>query len=446
MYRFIFLFSFFLAASQASAFAQATDLDRARRIYDYFLAGQGDSIHAALRPDLQGQLPAAAFTGMLGQLEQQFGKLQAAGDWQASEAGGQPVVYRDLDFERGVLRFLVAFDADGTLNTIRLMPAPASPAASLPPGSATVLEREVSTGAPGFPLPGTLTLPRAAVEAGRDVPCVVMVHGSGPNDRDETVGPNKPFRDMAWGLAGQGIASLRYDKRTRVYAAACVPEGRPLDMDVETCDDAVAAVAFAREQPGVAADSIYVLGHSQGGMLAPRIAACAGESVAGVVIVAGPARPLEDILLEQAAYLATLAGSPEADRQLAAARRQVDNVKLLGTPAFCDTIPLPLGLPRSYWEYLHAYDPLAAASSLGCPVLVLQGERDYQVTMQDYGCWHAALAGNRRAQFKSYPALNHLLQEGKGKSTPQEYNEAHPVPAYVWQDIAGFIRGEDIRN
>ncbi len=446
MYRFIFFFSLFLATNPASASAQETDLDRARRIYDYFLAGQGDSIHAALRPDLREQLPAAAFAEMFGQLEQQFGKLQTAGDWQTAEAGGQPIVYRDLNFERGALRFLVAFDADGTLNTIRLVPVPASPTASLPPDSAAVVEREVATGAPGFSLPGTLTLPRAAVEAGRDVPCVVLVHGSGPNDRDETIGPNKPFRDLARGLAGQGIATLRYDKRTRVYAAASVPEGRSLDMDVETCDDAVAAVAFARQQPGVAADSIYVLGHSQGGLLAPRIAARAGEGVAGIVIVAGPARPLEDLLLEQTAYLASLADSPEADRQLAATRQQVDNVKLLGTPAFCDTIPLPLGLPRSYWEYLHDYDPLTAVAALDCPVLVLQGERDYQVTMQDYGRWLTALTGNRRAQLKSYPALNHLLQEGKGKSTPLEYNEAHPVPAYVWQDIAGFIRGKDIRD
>lgn len=82
---------------------------------------------------------------------------------------------------------------------------------------------------------------------------------------------------------------------------------------------------------------------------------------------------------------------------------------------------------------------------MSCPVLVLQGERDYQVTMQDYTLWLTGLLANRRAQLKSYPALNHLLQEGKGKSTPMEYNEARPVPAYVSEDIAGFLRGKDVR-
>ena len=88
---------------------------------------------------------------------------------------------------------------------------------------------------------------------------------------------------------------------------------------------------------------------------------------------------------------------------------------------------------------------LKEAARLTCPLLVLQGERDYQVTMQDYGMWLMALLPNRKAQLKSYPALNHLLQEGKGKSTPLEYNEARPVPAYVPEDVAGFIRGKDVR-
>ena len=85
------------------------------------------------------------------------------------------------------------------------------------------------------------------------------------------------------------------------------------------------------------------------------------------------------------------------------------------------------------------------AASLDCPLLVLQGERDYQVTMQDYGLWLMGLLTRPKAQLKSYPALNHLLQEGKGKSTPLEYNEARPVPSYVADDVAGFIRGRDVR-
>ena len=180
-------------------------------------------------------------------------------------------------------------------------------------------------------------------------------------------------------------------------------------------------------------------------MMAPRIAQRSPQ-VAGIIIVAGPARPFEDLLVEQSEYLASLTTPSEQTRaQLDELKRQVANVKRLDTPAFSDTIALPLGLPKGYWEFLLAYRPVEVAASLDCPLLVLQGERDYQVTMQDYGLWLMGLLTRPKAQLKSYPALNHLLQEGKGKSTPLEYNEARPVPSYVADDVAGFIRGRDVR-
>lgn len=351
----------------------------------------------------------------------------------------------DLTFERYRLRLLVGFDADGRLNTIRVVPAPEPAGAPAVAFDRTLMEeRDTVVVTDGYRLPATLTLPRLK-EEGRRVPCVVLVHGSGPNDRDETIGPNKPFRDLAWLLAYRGIATLRYDKRTKVYGADCVPQGRRLDMDVETVDDALSAVRLAAGLPQVAADSVFVLGHSQGGMMAPRIARRSPQ-VAGIIIVAGPARPFEDLLVEQSEYLASLTTPSEQTRaQLDELKRQVANVKSLGTPAFSDTIALPLGLPKGYWEFLRAYRPVEVAASLDCPLLVLHGERDYQVTMQDYGLWLMGLLTRPKAQLKSYPALNHLLQEGKGKSTPLEYNEACPVPSCVADDVAGFIRGRDVR-
>ena len=421
----------------ASLHAQQDHMARARHIYDLFVANEADSIHAALNDELKAQLSPAMFKDMLPQVERQFGKLQQAGSWQSDVVQGYLLYYRDLQFERYTLRFLLSFDDDGRLNTIRLMPAPA-PAAAAPQAydSAGVEERALTVGADGFRLPATLALPKG-LPAGK-VPCVVLVHGSGPNDRDETIGPNKPFRDLAWGLAARGIATLRYDKRTRVYGAACVPQGRVLDYDTEAVDDAVAVVAVACGLQEVDADSVFVLGHSLGGTLAPRIAGRA-PGLAGIIVLAGLARPLEDAYAEQVAYLASLAGG-DAGRQTAEARRQADNVKRLGTGAFADSIALPMNLPETYWRMANAYRPVEAAAGLSVPVLVLQGERDYQVTMQDFALWRMGLLHCRNASFKSYPKLNHLLQEGTGKSIPLEYNQASPVPAYVVDDIAQFIR------
>ena len=435
---------FLLGSYSPEGWAQDDLRVRAERVYEHLLAGRGDSVYAALNDEARRQVSPAVFGDTFRQLEVQFGALKSAGAWRCDEAQGVEFYYRDVTFERYALRLLLAFDADGRMNTLRFVPVPVeAKTPSVVFDKKRMEERDITISVDGFRLPGTLTLPR--VEKGRRVPCVVLVHGSGPNDRDETVGPNKPFRDLAWGLAARGIAVIRYDKRTRVYGADFVPEGRRMDMDTETCDDAVAAVELAKTLPEVAQDSIFVLGHSQGGMMAPRIAR-RSSAVAGIVILAGPARSLEDLLVEQSAYLLSLSGeTAEARAKLDELRRQAANVKRLGSEGFNDSIPLPLGLPREYWEYLRRYHAVKEVSALSCPVLVLQGERDYQVTMQDYTLWLTGLLANRRAQLKSYPALNHLLQEGKGKSTPMEYNEARPVPAYVSEDIAGFLRGKDVR-
>lgn len=443
MLRQAFLWLFL--CSVCSAFAQDANILRAERIYQWFAAGQGDSIHAALNKELQEKLSPAVFNDSYRQTERMFGKAVSKGEWKTDSAQGLTIYYSDMKFERYNLRFLVSFDADGALNTIRMVPAPADAAPQPTAYDATKLEeREITVGADGYRLPGTLTLPGQTARAkGGKLPCVILVHGSGPNDRDETLGPNKPFRDLAWGLAERGIAVVRYDKRTKVYGAACVPAGRELDYDTEVVDDAVAIVKQVKTLPDLAPDSVYVLGHSLGGTLAPRIAA-RSEGLAGIIILAGLARPLEDALQEQVTYIASLtdAAADVKKAQMEELKRQVANVKKLGTDAFNETIPLPLGQPRSYWLMANAYKPVEAAAKLKLPIWVLQGERDYQVTMEDFGLWRFGLLRCKNAYFKSYPKLNHLLQEGSGKATPFEYSHASPVPAYIMDDLASFLHGE----
>ena len=399
-------------------FAQDANTARAQHIYELFVAGQGDSIHAALNRELQEKLAPALFNDSFRQAEKMFGKFISKGEWKTDSAQGITIYYSDVEFERYNLRFLVAFDADGALNTIRLVPAPAvSTARPVAYDKTKMDERDITLGADGYKLPGTLTLPKRAVgpDACR-VPCVILVHGSGPHDRDETIGPNKPFRDLAWGLAARGIATLRYEKRTKVYGAACVPEGREMDYDTECVDDVVETVRWAKAQPDVAADSVYVLGHSLGATLAPRIAKRA-DGVAGIVLVAALARPLEDAVVEQTAYVSSLTdASGVAGQQIEDIKRQADNIKKLGTPEFDDKIPLLLGIPRSYWAFANVYKPVEVAAGLALPMLILQGERDYQVTMEDFGLWRLGLLRNKNAFFKSYPKLNHLLQEGEWQS------------------------------
>src|SRR4051794_11541515 len=164
-------------------------------------------------------------------------------------------------------------------------------------------EEPVVVGSGEWALPGTLTLPTGT----GPFPAVVLVHGSGPHDRDETIGPNKPFRDLAWGLAAQGVAVLRYEKRTHEHPAKLMPLKEKLTIREESVDDAVAAVALLRKQKEVDGKRIFVVGHSLGAIVAPKVAALE-PAVAGIVLLAGSPRPFEDIILDQLTYLASLKG------------------------------------------------------------------------------------------------------------------------------------------
>jgi dienelactone hydrolase len=284
------------------------------------------------------------------------------------------------------------------------------------------------------PLNAVLTLP----VAGDRLPLVILVHGSGPGDMDETLGPNKPFRDLAEGLATRGIAVLRYDKRTRIYPQNFLSIAKPTVQD-EVIDDVDRAVALMKSRSDIDARRIIVLGHSLGGTLAPRIAA-ANKDVAGLVILAGATRSLPDIMLEQITYLAAVkhASGPEVDRQMAAIRAAVDQARA-AKPG--DSGPMILGAPPSYWGDLNHYDPAAVAATLSIPMLILQGDRDYQVRVADVDRFQQALAGHANAEIHVLAGLNHLFMQsqGTGLGTPADYDKAGHIDPEVIERIAGFV-------
>jgi dienelactone hydrolase len=232
---------------------------------------------------------------------------------------------------------------------------------------------------------------------------------------------------------------LRYDKRTRTHANRIGPL---LDFTVkqEVVDDAVAAVKKLREQRAIRADRVFVLGHSLGGTVAPRIAA-AEPSIGGLIVMAGAARAIEQSIIDQTRYLAMLDGTVSAEEQVA-----IDSVVKLAAdvralkPGDPPIVSPPFSAPASYWLDLRGYDPAAAAARLTQPMLLLQGERDYQVTMEDLAAWKRALGSRANVQSKSYPALNHLFMAGTGPSTPAEYSQPGHVDASVIRDIASWIK------
>ena len=363
-----------------------------------------------------------------------IGSVKTVGTPVSESAGNGLVrVSTPVTGEHGGLTVVVSVDDDGKLNGFRL--APSATMAWTPPryaSPARFTEREVTVGSGPHAVPGTLTLPRD-----RGLRPGVVLLASGPVDRDMTTGPNKPFKDLAWGLASRGAAVLRFDKVNHVHGRVTTEPG--FTMADEYLPHAVAAVRVLREQPGVDPARVYVLGHSGGGKAAPRVAA-AEPSVAGLVILAGDTLPLSHSAVRVASYLAALDGGEHAAAAVDSIKRQAARVESTdlspGTPA----ADLLFGWPASYWLDLREYDQVGVAAALDKPMLLLQGGRDYQVTVDgDLARWQAGLAGLPDVTIRVYDTDDHLFFTGNGTSTPADYYRPQHVDAAVVSDVADWL-------
>ena len=338
--------------------------------------------------------------------------------------------------ERGALSMVMSVDDIGMLQGLRIAPAAAT--SWTPPSYANPKrfeEHDITVGSGSLAVPGTLSLPRGR---GR-WPGVVLLSGGGPFDRDETSGPNKPLKDLAWGLASQGVAVVRFDKVTFVHNSQ-VANAPDFTMAEEYVPHAVAAVHLLQHQPTVDPARVFVLGHSMGGKVAPRVAT-AEASVAGLVILAGDAQPMQHAAIRVARYLAALQPSPATEAALAVLTRQAALVESsdlsLATPAS----KLPFGLSGAYWLDLRSYDPVTTAAALNKPMLILQGGRDYQVTVEDdLSRWRTGLGRRPDVTIRVYEADNHLFFSGTGPSTPADYEPAQHVDPSVVTDIANWLK------
>jgi dienelactone hydrolase len=306
--------------------------------------------------------------------------------------------------------------------------------------SAAFSERPIIVGSSPWQLSGTLTIPR---KTGPHA-AVVLVHGSGPLDRDETVGATKPFQDLAWGLASAGITVLRYDKRTYTYARAMMDKADSMTVEEETVADAVAAAQLLARQPEVDPSRVFIAGHSLGAMLLPRIG-LRMPSAAGLIYLAAPARPLEDMLVAQVRYMAALKmDTTNATRTLISdlevRAKRVKDPSL--SPSTLRT-QLPMSVPAAYWLDLRGYDGPHAARALQQPMFFAQGGKDYNVTRVDFQRWQDSLRQRPNVTSRYYERLLHsLVETADSVATPEALARPGHVSPELIRDLVGWILGQ----
>jgi dienelactone hydrolase len=346
--------------------------------------------------------------------------------------GGLVRVSVPVTCERGGLTLIMSVDGAGSLNGLRLAPAATSdwtPPTYADPTSFT--EQDVTLKGGIHAVQGTLSLPE-----GRN-PAVVLLSGGGAFDRDETSGPNKPLKDLAWGLASKGIAVLRFDKVTAEHPDLTSRAG--FTMTDEYLPHALEAIDVLRQHPAVDPDRIFLAGHSMGGKVAPRIAA-ASQYVAGLVILAGDTQPMHQAAVRVARYLAADHPTEAAESFVELLIEQAEKVESSDLSPSTPAGDLPFGYSGSYWLDLREYDQVATAATLDRPILILQGGRDYQVTVaDDLIGWQAGLAHRPDVTIRVYEADNHLFFTGSEPSTMADYATAQHVDPAVIDDIATWI-------
>jgi alpha-beta hydrolase superfamily lysophospholipase len=293
-----------------------------------------------------------------------------------------------------------------------------------------------------FPLQGMLSIPDVEGKA----PAVVLVHGDGFFDMDEETNGNKPFLDIAEYMASHGIAVIRYDKRSfKYYWQMKDKYGGGVTAVESQIEDAVLAAELVKSDPRIDENKVFILGHSKGAALAPRIHT-EGGGFAGIIALSGTPRSIFDFSFnEYLEYAASMPEGKERDDYLASTEERIEEYRdrIMSMPEDEAKETEHGEFTYYYYQEYENHLPTDYIKDISIPFLILQGSEDFAVSaIIDYPAWQDALAGRDNAAFKLYEGLNHFLfpSAGYGKDEwEKEYSAPGHTDGQVLEDIAGWI-------
>jgi uncharacterized protein len=426
------LFIHIAGISQIPADAESV----ARKFFNHLMAKELGEMNLMLTDEFKAAVPAGQLEQIAEGLEKQLGKFSHVKRAVHSTHEKYEIITLVIQFGQMDFGLNVSMNSQMQVAGFHFVMVPPEKFTSAPSyaNADQFIETEIVLELQGISLPGMLSMPVNA----QKVPVVILVHGSGAHDMDESMGPNKIFRDIAQGLASKGVAVLRYEKRN--YRFAQTLDASTITVWEEAGMDALEAVRLVMQLPGIDPQQVYVAGHSLGGMIAPRIA-LKEPRLAGIISLAGSPRYLSDIIPQQYEHLSSLNGQSgdNAKKEIQAAwdfsfemERKRNDPQAVYDNAF-------MGIPVSYWKDINTNDIGAIAASLPQRILIIQGGRDYQVSMADYEAWKKALRNHPQTTFRLFEDLDHLFFKGDGISRPGDYFNENNVDIRVIEAISDWI-------
>lgn len=412
-------------------------LEDAKAVYDLLLQGKFSEIEDKIAEDSKDALAEAKIKSGY---EQTIESTGVPGEIKYLDTDNNLIVSIRANGDKKEFRMILVYSSEGYIVGLYLS---AGGDITAPPSG--IVEKDIIVGeGTDYPLKGKITYKEGLT--GKN-PAVVLVHGSGPNDMNESVGNTSTFSDIAYGLAKQGIVVIRYDKRTYAYGGKMsqLQTAGTLTVEEETIEDAILAKALLAGSELVDPNKIFLIGHSMGGMLAPRIDKEAGSGFAGLILMAGTPQKLWEVMLDQNnAIIAKMADGAQKTLANAQVQAEVQKAQAIDN----GTIEEAKGktaftMPGVYIKDMDSVDAISVLKETTKPVLIMQGSADFQVSAtKDFVMYKTGLSGRANTTYKLYQGLNHLFMISKdpGKGTTAEYNNENNVDTQVINDIASFIK------
>jgi pimeloyl-ACP methyl ester carboxylesterase len=435
------------------AYPQDTQLSPiAREALTELASGNVSKFYARFDETMKTALPEAKLQETWKAITAQAGDFKSQGAIRQDKSGAYDIVLITCQFDKAVLDVRLVFNAQRQLSGLFFAPGssnqvrPQDPKAPFPYRQEEVAYESLEQ---GIKLAGTLTFP----SSDGPFPAVLLITGSGAQNRNEEIMGHKPFLVLADYLTRRGIAVLRVDDRGVGGSSA----GPPTATSRNFAQDVLAGIAFLKSRREVNPNRIGLIGHSEGGIIAPMVAAQSPD-VAFIVLMAGTGVKGDEVLTEQGKLLLRANGAGEdliqentkvqkalfavikstSDNEVA--EKQVRESLSTMNPTIRDAALAQLNMALSPWmRYFVTYDPQPALEKVKCPVLAINGEKDLQVPPgQNLPAIEKALRAGGNKDFKAVElsGLNHLFQTCKTGSVA-EYQQIEETISPTALDLMG---------